>query len=104
MAAANDRFGGSAALTSDYRLYGLSQSDGEPAVQAEIHYQSNPDARSTWFGGLWASSVRLGNDQPRSVQLEACLGYQRALDADWQARLAVGHYAHPWNTLLREYD
>ena len=104
IAAADEHVGGSAALTSDYRLYGLSQSDGNPAMQAEIHYVGNPGARFTWFGGLWASTVRLSSRQPTSVQLEGFLGYQWALDADWQLRLAYGHYAHPWNSLLSRYD
>ena len=104
LAAANERIGGSGALTSDYRLYGLSQSNGQPAVQAEIHYLGNPGARSSWFGGIWASTVRLGSDEPTSVQLEAFLGEQWALDADWQVRLVYGHYAHPWNSLLSRYD
>lgn len=104
VAAANDHLGGSLALTSDYRLYGLSQSDGEPAAQVEVHYQSSANARSTWFGGLWASSVKLGGNEPTSVQLEAFLGHQWAFDADWQGRVSLAHYAHPWNSLLHEYD
>jgi uncharacterized protein (TIGR02001 family) len=104
IAAANDRIGGSAALTSDYRLYGLSQSNSEPALQAEIHYLGNPGARSSWFGGVWASTVRLSSRQPTSVQMEAFLGQQWALNADWQVRLAYGHYVHPWNSRLSRYD
>ena len=103
-AAAGDRVGGSLGITSDYRFDGLSQSNSEPAVQGELHFRSNPDGRSTWFTGIWASTVQLGDEQPRSVQLQAFLGRGWAFDSDWQGKLSVAHYVHPWNALLRRYN
>jgi uncharacterized protein (TIGR02001 family) len=102
-ALANDRWGGSVALTSDYRLRGITQSDGVAAWQADVHY----DSPSGWIAGLWASSVRLyggSYESNETVELNAFLGRQWRLDSDWSARVVVSHYAHPWDSFSRNYD
>lgn len=40
-------------VASDYRFFGLSNSDREPAIQASL-YLRRPD---NWFGGVWFSEV-----------------------------------------------
>jgi uncharacterized protein (TIGR02001 family) len=103
-AAAGDRLGGSVGATSDYRLEGLSQSANRPAAQVELHYQGRSENGATWFGGVWASTVRLDAQEATSVQLQAFLGREWPLGADWRGKLTVAHYAHPWNGLLKLYD
>ena len=103
-ATAGDRIGGSVGVTSDYRLDGLSLSGGKAAVQAELHLQARTENNGAWFGGLWASTVRLSGQFASSVQLEGFLGRQWALDPDWHSTLTVAHYAHPWDRLLKHYD
>jgi uncharacterized protein (TIGR02001 family) len=99
-ALANDRWGGSLALTSDYRLRGVTQSDGVAALQADVHY----DSPSGWMAGLWASSVRLYGQSNETVELNAFLGRQWRLNSDWSAKLVVSHYAHPWDSFAANYD
>ncbi len=97
---ANDRWGGSAVLTSDYRLRGVSQSDSSAAIQADVHY----DSPRGWLAGIWASTVRLYGEQNETVELNAFLGYRWALSSDWHAKLMVSHYAHPWDSIAKLYD
>ena len=103
-ATASDRIGGSVGVTSDYRLDGLSLSGNKAAVQAEVHLQARTENGGAWFGGIWASTVRLTSDSDASAQLEGFLGRQWALNPDWQTSLTVAHYAHPWDRLLKHYD
>jgi uncharacterized protein (TIGR02001 family) len=99
-ALANDRWGGSLGVTSDYRLRGISQSDGSPAAQADVHYES----ALGWFAGVWASTARLYRGESQTVQLNAFLGLRWVIDDDWSAKLALSHYAHPWDAIARHYD
>jgi uncharacterized protein (TIGR02001 family) len=102
---ARDRWGGSLGVTTDYRLRGISQSDGSPAGQLDVHYQSPVGSASVgWFAGLWASTVRLYRQENQTVELNAYGGLVWALDDDWSAKLALSHYAHPWDSLARHYD
>jgi uncharacterized protein (TIGR02001 family) len=103
-ATAGDRLGGSVGVTSDYRLNGLSLSGNKAAVQAEVHLQAPAESSGAWFGGLWASTVRLGPNEGASGQIEAFLGRQWLPSPDWQTSLMVAHYAHPWDGLLKHYD
>lgn len=55
---------GSAALTTDYRFRGVSQSFGDPAVQAGV----TVGHASGWYAGVWSSSMSddlwgLGNQE-----------------------------------------
>ena len=98
-ALANDRWGGSVALTSDYRLRGVSQSDGSAALQADVHY----DSPGGWLAGIWASSVELYSQETTRIELNAFLGYRWAINSDWSARLVASHYAYPWNSAAKRY-
>jgi uncharacterized protein (TIGR02001 family) len=97
---AGDRLGGSLALTSDYRLEGISQSNTSPAVQAEIHY----DDPSGWFAGLWGSNVGLYGQKADATQLNVLVGRQWLIAPDWRAKTVISHYAHPWDSPQRAYD
>jgi uncharacterized protein (TIGR02001 family) len=103
-AGASDRLGGSVGMTSDYRLAGLSLSGNKSAVQAELHLQQPTIDGGAWFGGVWASTVRVDARADASVQLEGFLGRQWALAADWRGSMTVAHYAHPWDSWLQHYD
>jgi hypothetical protein len=85
-------------------MQGLSLSGNDPAVQLELHYQGNPANGAAWFGGVWASTVRLGRVSESTVELEAFLGRQWAMGTDWQGKLTVAHYEHPWSDLPNQYD
>jgi uncharacterized protein (TIGR02001 family) len=97
---ANDRVGGSLVLTSDYRSHGISQTDGKPALQADLHY----DTPSGWFAGAWATNYTLYSDEEQTVELSTFLGHRWRIANDWSAKLMLSHYAHPWDSRAQHYD
>jgi uncharacterized protein (TIGR02001 family) len=91
-----------ATLTTDYRKRGLSQSDGDAALQAGLDYQ-HP---SGWFAGLWASSVGYPaevHSEERDAEVEAYTGYNWR-SPKWSATAAVARYAYPGPTVEYGYD
>jgi uncharacterized protein (TIGR02001 family) len=92
--------GGSIALTTDYLLRGVSQSNGSPALQADLHYQT----ASGWLAGLWASNVEVNPEDGRTVEFNALFGYSRPIARDWSMKLVAVHYAYPGNAPAGLYD
>ena len=82
--------GGSLDLTSDYVLRGVSQSDGQPALQGDVHW----NFPSGWSSGLWGSQLRL---KPRAAtsELAAYLQWQGAVSRDFDLSAGYTHYAYP---------
>lgn len=85
-------FGGSLGATSDYVFRGISQSDGDPSGQIDLHYYGAQD----WYAGLWAASVRRG-DERTTAELDAYLGYNFSIAGPWNGSVSLIHYDHPWN-------
>ena len=90
--------GGSLSLTSDYVLRGVSQSDGQPVLQGDVHW-TFPLGLST---GLWGSQLRF---RPRAAtsELGAYLQWQGTLSRDFDLGAAWTHYAYPNDPRLVSY-
>jgi uncharacterized protein (TIGR02001 family) len=88
-AAAHAGPGGSLAITSDYVLRGISQSDGSPVLQGDVHWT----LPSGWSTGLWGSQLRF---KPRAAtsELGAYLQWQGTVSGDFDAGAACTHYAY----------
>ena len=85
-------FSGTAALTSDYRYRGLTQTFNDPAVQAG--FMLNHD--SGVYAGVWGSNVDFGGTA--HLELDPYLGYATTLDSfASKPVLDVGlwYYAYP---------
>jgi len=95
-------FGGSLALTSDYIYRGLSQSNGEAALQADLHLA---DARGT-FLGVWGSTRDADLYPWAQYDLEPYLGQRFDLSNSWGLTLqARGHfYLDPGNESADYYE
>jgi uncharacterized protein (TIGR02001 family) len=91
-------WGGSLAVTSDYRLHSVTQSAGHAAVQGELHVGS-----SRWQAGLWASNVQFSKSRPRTVELDVFIARNWTLDQDWSTSVSITHYAYPWSSLASFY-
>lgn len=91
--------GGAVSVTSDYVLRGVSQSNGESAVQGDAHW--NFAAR--WSAGVWASQVRYA---PGSTTAEYALYLQwrRALSGDLDLSAELAHYRYPNDPRPIAYD
>jgi uncharacterized protein (TIGR02001 family) len=97
---ASDTWGGSVDVTSDYLVRGISRSDGDPALQLELHYLNS----NGFVAGLFASNTRIDPDLPTDVELNAFLGFAWSSGDDWHGRVLAAHYAYPWNRLGSGYD
>lgn len=69
-------FSGSAAVTTDYRFRGITQTQNDPAVQAGFTLGHS----SGLYFGLWGSNVDFGEGSP-SLELDPSLGYATTLDS-----------------------
>lgn len=68
-------FSGSAAVTTDYRFRGVTQTSSDPAVQAGFTLGHT----SGLYFGLWGSNVDFGEGSP-SLELDPSIGYATTLD------------------------
>lgn len=64
---ANAEVSGSVTLTSDYVFRGLSQTNGEAAIQGSFDY-----SEGIFYAGVWGSSVEFGIDA--AMELDAYVG------------------------------
>jgi hypothetical protein len=81
---------GSLGASSDNVFRGLSLSDGQPSLLADVH-ASDPQ----WFGGLAADMVRLEPRDFTEAQAIGYLGYQHPLGQSWNSTWSVRHYDYP---------
>jgi uncharacterized protein (TIGR02001 family) len=99
-AVAAGSWGGSADLTSDYFVRGVSRSNDQAALQVDAYYLTS----SGFVAGAFASNAQIAPNEPRDVELSAFLGYVRAMGNDWQAKVLVSNYSYPWNKLGSKYN
>ena len=79
--------GGDITVVSDYIYRGISENEGRPAAQFDLHVGTN----SGLFGGLWGSTLSV----PRSdFQLEPYIGMRFALSSAWSATVTAVDYSY----------
>ena len=87
-------FSGSAAVTSDYRFRGMTQTLSDPAVQAGFTLSHS----SGLYAGLWGSNVNFGSSDPH-LELDPSIGFATplALSATFKPTLDIGviEYNYP---------
>lgn len=92
-----------AAITSDYRYRGLSQSRGKPALQGGADYTHSP---SGFYLGAWASTIKwtkdLGGDG--SVEIDLYGGKRGELAPGVSYDVGGLYYAYPSNDLDPDAD
>ncbi|HSG66577.1 MAG TPA: TorF family putative porin, partial [Gammaproteobacteria bacterium] len=90
-------------IASDYRRYGLSQSDGHAAAQVGVDYEH---ARG-WFLGGWVSTVDFEAEEPledqRRTEIDLYAGYDFERD-DWGATITAARYRYPGGPPYTDYD
>jgi uncharacterized protein (TIGR02001 family) len=95
-----DEWGGSATLTSDYYVRGISRTSDEAALQLDLHY-SNPNG---FLAGVFASNTQINRRESRDAELSGFVGFAWSLDEAWRARVLANHYAYPWNQAGSHYN
>ena len=103
-AAARERWRSTAALTTDYVLRGVSQTDGGPALQAGLAYES-PQG---WYAGVWGSNVETGRDfypdEGAHTEIDLFAGFTRPIGRDWLVDVQLQHYEYPDDGSYLDYD
>ena len=89
---------GALGVSSDNVFRGLSLSDEQPSLLADVHA-----AGSQWFGGVAADTIRLGRRERTSAQLIGYLGYQYPWGPDLRSAWSVRHYDYV-SSLRNRYD
>jgi uncharacterized protein (TIGR02001 family) len=97
---ATDEWGGSAALSSDYFVRGISRTSDHPALQLDLHYSGT----SGFLAGAFASNTQIDPSEPRDVELSRFIGYARNLTDEWRGKIMISHYAYPWNRAGSHYN
>lgn len=98
--AAAESFGGSLAVTSDYLVRGISRSNHDAAVQADVHLSSDDG----FIGGLFASNVQFDSGDHRNAELSGFVGFSwRGADA-WRTKLLASYYGYAWNDSGSQYN
>ena len=95
--------GATLGASSDNVTRGVSESGGDPALQAGVHH--------AWTSGAIAG-LRAASAKPRTptgprdtLELDGYAGFGFSPAAAWDARVTLIHYALPWSTLRRRsYD
>jgi uncharacterized protein (TIGR02001 family) len=90
-ASAEPGWHGALAATTDYVFQGLSQTQGDGALQADLHYEDG----SGWFAGAWASTLDTGYETIGRVEFDAYAGWTWAVGSDWNARASYVRYLYP---------
>jgi len=87
-----------AALTSDYRYRGITQTRYKPAVQAGADYVNNPTG---FYVGTWASSIKWIKDLDgdASVEWDIYAGKRGNFTEDFTYDVGVLTYIYPSNKL-----
>ena len=98
--AQQDVWGGSLAVTSDYRVRGVSKSWRDAAVQGGLHVQPV----TGWIVGAWASTVSRDRGRDSTLEVDAYTGYAWSIANDWDAKTVFTHYWYPDDPAQASYD
>jgi uncharacterized protein (TIGR02001 family) len=91
-----DDLGGSLALTSDNIYHGISQTCGDPAAQADLHFRSSGGhSPSEAFAGVWGSTGLGQSDCGKAREINFYAGDSFTTTADSSATVTYTHYGYP---------
>lgn len=87
-----------AAVTTDYRYRGISQTRLKPALQGGADYVNNPTG---FYAGVWASTIKWTKDAggDGDVEIDLYAGKRGQLSADVAYDVGVLTYVYPSNDL-----
>ena len=87
-------FSGSAALTTDYRFRGMTQTESDPAIQAGFQLSHT----SGFYAGVWGSNVSFAGDDDTHIELDPYIGYSTTIESLGSKPIidvGVYYYAYP---------
>jgi len=84
-------------LTNDYDFRGITQSAGDPALQASIDYAH----ASGWYVGAWGSNIDFGVDESAGtlknpkLEVDVYTGFTKTLDSGLSYDVGGVYYTYP---------
>lgn len=91
---------GSLALTSDYVQQGLSQTQGEPALQGGLQVQLDEH----WTVGTWASAIDRYSGPGANLEIDLYASRAWRITPEWIASVTATHYYYPNDVRYVRYD
>jgi uncharacterized protein (TIGR02001 family) len=77
------------AVSSDYVVHGVTRSQGNPIVQAQLGWVGG---RSGWTAGVWLSTLDLNPGPGPRHEVDPYIGKRWALDRNWSLRTYLTRY------------
>lgn len=68
-------FSGNIAFTTDYRFRGITQTQGDPAIQGGITY-THPTG---FYAGIWASNLKFTDGDKADMELDTFFGFSNTI-------------------------
>jgi uncharacterized protein (TIGR02001 family) len=99
-ACADGQWQGSVAAVTDYVFRGVSQTYGDPALQAGLAWHTD----AGWFAGAWGSGVRPYPFYGHADELDLYAGFGLALSPRWAARASYTRYTYVSDPRPVPYD
>jgi uncharacterized protein (TIGR02001 family) len=100
LSGAEPRVSGAVGAVTDYLYRGVTQSHGQPAIQAAVQLEG----LSGWNTGVWASTVDLNRDGSRGYEVDLHATHTWPLDADWSAAVGLTHREYGGEPQALDYD
>lgn len=76
------------AVSSDYVVHGVTRSQGNPIVQAQLGWSGD----SGWMAGAWLSTIDLNPGHGPTREIDPYLGKRWILGRDWSLRADATRY------------
>jgi uncharacterized protein (TIGR02001 family) len=97
---------GSATLTSDYLIRGLSQTLGNPSLQISAGAEH---LGSGLYGGLWLANIDTSEllpdlGQSDGYEADVFVGLSRSINRDWHWDINLGRYTYLRDERMLDYD
>jgi len=99
VAAAAPEIHGALAITSEYVFRGLSLSDRQPALQADVHAQAAATTSSVWL-----SKSKRAEGYYASMEADAYVGQALPLSTSWVLHAGYTRYIYPEGRQFLNYD
>jgi uncharacterized protein (TIGR02001 family) len=96
-------------LTTDYIFRGVSQTDGDPAIQGGFDYAHTRG----FYAGVWASNVNFNENEgvapeaqvsEANIEIDLYAGFSRTLTVGLKWDLGAIYYAYPGTDSDLDYD
>ena len=99
-ACAQPGWGGAVTATTDYVVRGISQSNGDPALQLDVHF----GWPAGWYAGAFASSLGGNSSGEPKAEINAYAGRAWALGATSNLTVGLGHYWYSGGDSASDYN